>query len=117
MTIHPQSTGLTYVVETATVMKQIMRVMRGEEDEEGNGEMAAERRHGGLLWHENATRRSVAPRIVAGGRRAAQGDFGPTRPTRGSRPGFRARSPAHELDEEAKRHITRLTLAGLKDVR
>jgi eukaryotic-like serine/threonine-protein kinase len=30
---------------------------------------------------------------------------------------FRARSPVHELDEEAKRHITRLTLAGLKDVR
>jgi serine/threonine-protein kinase len=30
---------------------------------------------------------------------------------------FRGRGPTHELDEEAKRHITRLTLAGFKDVR
>src|SRR5271157_285613 len=30
---------------------------------------------------------------------------------------FRGRGPTRELDEEAKRHITRLTLAGLKDVR
>ena len=29
----------------------------------------------------------------------------------------RGRSPTHELDEEAKRHITRLMLAGFKDVR
>jgi len=30
---------------------------------------------------------------------------------------FRGRGPTRELDEEAKRHITRLTLAELKDVR
>jgi serine/threonine-protein kinase len=30
---------------------------------------------------------------------------------------FRGRAPSRELDEEAKRHITRLTLAGLQDIR
>ena len=30
---------------------------------------------------------------------------------------FRGRGPTRDLDEEAKRHITRLTLAGLQDVR
>jgi serine/threonine-protein kinase len=30
---------------------------------------------------------------------------------------FRGRGPSRNLDEEAKRHITRLTLAGLQDVR
>ena len=29
MTIHPQSTGLQYVVETVAVMKQILQVLKG----------------------------------------------------------------------------------------
>lgn len=29
MTLHPQSTGLTYVVETVTVMKAVLQMMKG----------------------------------------------------------------------------------------
>ncbi len=32
MTVHPQSTGLQYVVETVEVMKQLLRVMQGSVD-------------------------------------------------------------------------------------
>ena len=33
MTLHPQSTGLTYVIETVTVMKAILQVIKGADPE------------------------------------------------------------------------------------
>ena len=33
MTLHPQSTGLTYVIETVTVMKAVLQVIKGARPE------------------------------------------------------------------------------------